>query len=78
MRRAEKIQTFVAYLKELFGSDHCPIMSQTSILHFWTLACCAYAFLEEQSAERGMAGSSLGTVRWQIEKEHHSRLPEWL
>ena len=73
-----KIETFFDDLKELFGSDHYQMMSRTSILRFWTLACCAYAFLEEQRAERGMAGSSIGTVRRQIEKEHQSRLLEWL
>jgi hypothetical protein len=54
------------------------MMSQTSILRFWTLACCAYQFLEEQRAERGMAGNSIGMVRRQIEKEHQSHLLEWL
>jgi Transposase DDE domain len=73
-----KIETFFDDLKELFGSDHYQMMSRTSILRFWTLACCAYAFLEEQRAERGMAGSSIGTIRRQIEKEHQSHLLEWL
>lgn len=73
-----KIETFFDDLKELFGSDHYQMMSATSILRFWTLACCAYQFLEEQRAEREMAGSSLGTLRRQIEKEHQSQLLEWL
>jgi SRSO17 transposase len=73
-----KIETFFDDLKELFGSDHYQMMSRASILRFWTLACCAYMFLEEQRAERGMAGSSIGTIRRQIEKEHQSHLLEWL
>ena len=72
------IETFFDDLKELFGSDHYQMMSATSILRFWTLACCAYQFLEEQRAERGMAGSSIGTLRRQIDKEHQSHLLEWL
>jgi SRSO17 transposase len=73
-----KIETFFDDLKELFGSDHYQMMSRSSILRFWTLACCAYQFLEEQRAERGMAGKSIGTLRRQIEKEHQSHLLEWL
>jgi len=73
-----RIETFFDDLKELFGSDHYQMMSARSILRFWTLACCAYQFLEEQRAERGMAGSSLGTVRRQIDQEHQSHLLEWL
>jgi hypothetical protein len=72
------IETFFDDLKELFGSDHYQMMSARSILRFWTLACCAYQFLEEQRAQRGMAGSSIGTVRRQIDKEHQSHLLEWL
>jgi hypothetical protein len=72
------IETFFDDLKELFGSDHYQMMSATSILRFWTLACCAYQFLEEQRAQRGMAGSSIGTIRRQIDKEHQSHLLEWL
>ncbi len=71
-----KIETFFADLKELFGSDHYQRMRQRSILRFWTLACCAYQFLEEQRAAHGMAGCSLGQVRRQIEKEHQSHLLE--
>lgn len=73
-----KIETFFDDLKELFGSDHYQMMRRKSILRFWTLACCAYAFLEEQRAERGMTGCSIGTVRRQIDKEHQSHLLEWL
>jgi SRSO17 transposase len=73
-----KIETFFDDLKELFGSDHYQMMSRTSIVRFWTLACCAYAFLEEQRAERGMAGCSIGMVRCQVEKEHQRHLLEWL
>lgn len=72
------IETCFDDLKELFGSDHYQMMSATSILRFWTLACCAYQFLEEQRAQRGMAGSSIGTLRRQIDKEHQSHLLEWL
>ncbi len=72
------IETFFDDLKELFGSDHYQMMSAKSILRFWTLACCAYQFLEEQRAQRGMAGSSIGTIRRQIDKEHQSHLLEWL
>jgi SRSO17 transposase len=72
------IETFFDDLKELFGSDHYQRMSARSILRFWTLACCAYQFLEEQRAERGMAGSSIGAIRRQIDKEHQSHLLEWL
>jgi hypothetical protein len=72
------IETFFDDLKELFGSDHYQLMSATSILRFWTLACCAYLFLEEQRAQRGRAGSSIGTMRRQIDNEHQSRLLEWL
>ena len=73
-----KIETFFDDLKELFGSDHYQMMSAKSILRFWTLACCAYQFLEEQRAARTMAGSSIGSVRRRIEKEHQSHLLEWL
>ena len=73
-----KIETFFDDLKELFGSDHYQMMSATSILRFWTLGCCAYMFLEEQRAQRGMAGCSIGTIRRQIDKEHQSHLLEWL
>jgi SRSO17 transposase len=72
------IETFFDDLKELFGSDHYQMMTAQSILRFWTLACCAYQFLEEQRAERGMEGCSIGTVRRQIDKEHQSHLLEWL
>ena len=73
-----KIETFFDDLKELFGSDHYQVMSATSILRFWTLACCGYVFLEEQRAQRGEAGSSIGTVRRILYKEHQSRLFRWL
>ena len=53
-------------------------MSASSILRFWTLACCGYVFLEEQRAQRGAAGCSIGTMRRQLDKEHQSRLLEWL
>jgi hypothetical protein len=72
------IETFFDDLKELFGSDHYQVMSAKSILRFWTMACCAYVFLEEQRAQRGMAGSSIGTMRRQLDKEHQGRLLEWL
>ena len=73
-----KIETFFDDLKELFGSDHYQVMSATSILRFWTLACCAYVFLEEQRAQRGQAGSSIGMIRRILYKEHQSRLIDWL
>lgn len=73
-----KIETFFDDLKELFGSDHYQMISRTSILRFWTLACCAYQFLEEQRAEHGMVGCSIGTMRRQIDKEHQRHLLEWL
>jgi DDE superfamily endonuclease len=73
-----KIETFFEDLKELFGSDHYQVMSATSILRFWTLACCGYVFLEEQRAQRGEAGSSIGTMRRMLYKEHQCRLFEWL
>jgi len=72
------IETFFDDLKELFGSDHYQVMSAKSILRFWTLACCGYVFLEEQRAQRGAAGCSIGTMRRQLDKEHQSRLLEWL
>ena len=73
-----KIETFFDDLKELFGSDHYQIMSSTSILRFWTLACCGYAFLEEQRAQRGEASSSIGTIRRKLYQEHQIRLFTWL
>jgi hypothetical protein len=72
------IETFFDDLKELFGSDHYQMMSATSIRRFWTLACCAYVFLEEQRAQRAAAGCSIGAMRRQLDKEHQSRLLEWL
>jgi len=72
------IETFFDDLKELMGSDHYQVMSARSILRFWTLACCCYVFLEEQRAHRGMVGCSIGSVRRQLDKEHQSRLLEWL
>jgi hypothetical protein len=72
------IETFFDDLKELFGSDHYQMMSARSILRFWTMGCCAYMFLEEQRAERGMTGSSIGTLRRQLDREHQSHLLEWL
>ncbi len=72
------IETFFDDLKELFGSDHYQLMSAKSILRFWTLACCGYVFLEEQRADRGMSGCSIGMMRRQLDKEHQSRLLEWL
>jgi len=73
-----KIETFFDDLKELFGSDHYQVMSATSILRFWTLACCGYVFLEEQRSQRGDAGSSIGSIRRKLYNEHQSRLFEWL
>ena len=73
-----KIETFFDDLKELFGSDHYQVMSTTSILRFWTLACCGYMFLEEQRAHRKAADASIGTVRRMLYKEHQCRLLEWL
>ena len=72
------IETFFDDLKELLGSDHYQLMSATGILRFWTLACCGYVFLEEQRAQRGATGCSIGTIRRQRDKEHQSRLLEWL
>src|SRR5579872_2288234 len=72
------IETFFDDLKELFGSDHYQLMSATSILRFWTLACCGYVFLEEQRAQREAGGCSIGMIRRQLDKEHQSRLLEWL
>jgi len=72
------IETFLDDLKELFGSDHYPMMSAKSTLRFWTLACCGYVFLEEQRALRKAAGSLLGVIRRQLYNEHYSRLLEWL
>lgn len=73
-----KIETFFDDLKELFGSDHYQVMSARSILRFWTLACCGYVFLEEQRAQRGEAGSSIGMVRRRLYNDHQSRLLSWL
>ena len=73
-----KIETFFDDLKELFGSDHYQVMSATGILRFWTLACCGYVFLEEQRAQRGEVGSSIGTIRRKLYNEHQSRLLDWL
>lgn len=73
-----KIETFFDDLKEIFGSDHYQVMSATSILRFWTLACCGYVFLEEQRAKRGEAGSSIGSIRRKLYKEHQRRLLDWL
>jgi hypothetical protein len=73
-----KIETFFDDLKELFGSDHYQVMSAKSILRFWTLACCGYVFLEEQRAQRGEAGSSIGAMRRRLYNEHQSRLFRWL
>jgi hypothetical protein len=73
-----KIETFFDDLKELFGSDHYQVMSATSILRFWTLACCGYVFLEEQRAQREESGSSIGNVRRTLYKEHQCRLLRWL
>jgi hypothetical protein len=73
-----EIETFFDDLKELFGSDHYQLMSQKSILRFWTLCCCAYAFLEEQRAARDCIADSLGSIRRRIYQEHHQNLLHWL
>lgn len=73
-----EIETFFDDLKELFGSDHYQLMSAKSILRFWTLCCCAYAFLEEQRAARDGVAASLGSVRRRLYQEHHRNLLNWL
>jgi hypothetical protein len=73
-----KIETFFDDLKEIFGTDHYQVMSATSILRFWTLACCGYVFLEEQRFQRGEADSSIGTIRRKLYNQHQRRLFEWL
>ena len=73
-----EIETFFDDLKELFGSDHYQLMSARSILRFWTLCCCAYAFLEEQRAARDCVADSLGSVRRRLCQEHHRNLLDWL
>ena len=79
------IETFFADVKELFGTAHYQIMSDTAFARFWTLSCLAYVFLEEQraalsepSVRSGQQSVSMGHMRRQIQAQHQNNLLQWV
>lgn len=72
------IETFFADVKELFGTDHYQMMSDRAIERFWTLACLAYLFLDEQRALLAEPSVSLGQVRRQLQRQHQENLLHWV
>lgn len=73
-----QIETFFADVKELFGTDHYQLMSDKAIVRFWTLACLAYLFLDEQRAASAQQGVSIGQMRRQIQTQHQRKLLAWM
>ena len=79
------IETFFADVKELFGTDHYQMMSDHAVVRFWTLACLAYVFLEEQRAalpklrvENRQQSVSIGQMRRRIQSQHQNNLLQWV
>ena len=79
------IETFFADVKELFGTDHYQMMSDTAVVRFWTLSCLAYVFLEEQraalprpSVDTTPKSVSIGHMRRQIQAQHQNNLLQWV
>jgi SRSO17 transposase len=75
------IETLFEDWKELFGTDHYQLMTDRAIVRYWTLAACAYLFLDERRAELAQTQTrhiTLGEARQDIQKDHQFNLLQWL
>lgn len=75
------IETLFEDLKELFGTDHYQLMNDRAIVRYWTLASCAYLFLDERRAEmvHGKARHiTIGEARQDVQTDHQLNLLQWL
>jgi hypothetical protein len=75
------IETLFEDLKELFGTDHYQLMNDRAIVRYWTLASCAYLFLDERRAAMRQAQTrhiTIGEARQDVQKDHQLNLLQWL
>lgn len=75
------IETLFEDLKELFGTDHYQLMNDRAIVRYWTLASCAYLFLDERRAAMLHAQArhiTIGEACQDIQKDHQLNLLQWL
>jgi len=75
------IETLFEDLKELFGTDHYQLMNDRAIVRYWTLASCAYLFLDERRATMVQAKGehvTIGAARQDVQQDHQLNLLNWL
>ena len=75
------IETLFEDLKELFGTDHYQLMNDRAIVRYWTLASCAYLFLDERRVaieQTKGAHISIGQARQEVQRDHQLNLLNWL
>jgi hypothetical protein len=68
-------------LKVLFGTDHYQLMNDRAIVRYWTLASCAYVFLDERRVAMLHAQArhiTIGAARQDIQRDHQLNLLQWL
>jgi hypothetical protein len=69
------IETLFEDLKELFGTDQYQLMNDRAIVRYWTLASCAYLFLDERPAAMLHAPArhiTIGEAGQDVQKDHRS------
>jgi hypothetical protein len=75
------IETSFEDLKELFGTDHYQLMDDRAIVRYWTIASCAYLFLDERRAAIAQtqgAHVTIGQARQEVQRDHQLNLLKWL
>lgn len=67
--------------KEELGLDHYQLMSALAIVRFWTLACLAYVFLEQERArlqQQWQRPVTIGEARHEFQRRQRRQLLIWL
>ena len=75
------IETLFEDLKELFGTDHYQLMDDRAIVRYWTIASCAYLFLDERRAAIAQTKgvhATIGQARQDVQRDHQLNLLNWL
>jgi hypothetical protein len=75
------IETLFEDLKELFGTDHYQLLDDRAIVRYWTMASCAYLFLDEQRAALAQTKGvhiSIGQARQEVQRDHQLNFLNWL
>jgi hypothetical protein len=75
------IEVLFADGKEEFGLDQYELMGATALVHFWSLALLAYAFLDEERArlqQQWQRPVTIGETRRKIHRLHRRQFLLWL